>query len=238
MNRCLPATLAAVLAAASAAGAQQRTGADPTLNESFREPEVGRFVERFESESREVFARRREIVEALGLKAGMDVADVGAGTGLFTIPIAEAVGPEGAVFAVDIAPNFLRHIAGRAERAGLDNVCTVLGTQTSTQLPPDSVDLVYICDTYHHFEDPESSLRSIRRALRPGGRLVLIEFDRVEGSSSDFILEHVRDTRNGFVVEIQKAGFEAVRIEPAPSLGGSLAENFLAIFQLPEPSGE
>ena len=238
MNRSLPLALAALVAAATAADAQQRIGADPTLNESFREPEVGRFVERFESESREVFARRREIVEALGLEPGMDVADVGAGTGLFAIPIAEAVGPEGVVFAVDIAPNFLRHIAGRAERANLVNVCTVLGTQTSTQLPPDSVDLVYVCDTYHHFEDPESSLGSIRRALRPGGRLVLVEFDRVEGTSSDFILEHVRASRDGFVAEIQRAGFELIRVEPAPSLGGALAENFLAVFQVPAPAGQ
>ena len=232
------AMLALAVAPAARAQDRERPGDPAELNEAFREPDVGRFVERFESESREVFAHRREIVEALGLEPGMEVADIGAGTGLFTIPMAEAVGPEGAVFAVDIAPDFLRYIADRASGAGLVNVCTVLGTQESTQLPPASIDLAYVCDTYHHFEDPAASLASIRRALRPGGRLVVVEFDRREGESSDFVLGHIRADREQFVAEIEGAGFEKARVEPAPSLGGELEENFIAVFRKPDARPE
>ncbi|RUL87625.1 class I SAM-dependent methyltransferase [Tautonia sociabilis] len=226
--RLLVVFLALALAAPPAVRSQEITGAKPELNDSFREPDVERYVERFESESREVFTRRDEVVRALGLEPGMDVADVGAGTGLYTIPMAAAVGPRGAVFAVDIAPNFLRYIADRAKKEGLNNVCTVLGGQDSPNLPPASVDLVFICDTYHHFENPAAMLAGIHRALRPGGRLVVIDFDRKEGVSSEFILEHVRADRQTFLSEITSAGFElsAPEGEAAPEL----EENFFAVF--------
>ncbi|QDV33143.1 class I SAM-dependent methyltransferase [Tautonia plasticadhaerens] len=225
---------ALAMAVLPGARAQEIPGATPELNRSFQEPDVGQYVERFESESREVFTRRREVVAALGLRPGMDVADIGAGTGLYAIPIAEAVGPEGAVFAVDIAPNFLRHIAERSSKAGLLNVCTVLGTQDSPQLPPGSVDLAFICDTYHHFEDPAAMLGAIRRALRPGGRLVVIEFDRREGVSSEFILEHVRADASTFIEEISDSGFSVIELDGVPR--PELEENFFAMFvRTPEP---
>lgn len=219
-----------VLLLAAVAPAQERPGARPELNESFRDPDVGSYVERFESESREIFAHRIDILRAMALEPGMDVADIGAGTGLFTIPMAEAVGSEGAVYAVDIAPNFLQYIAGRADDAELTNVCTVLGTQNSTQLPPASVDLAFICDAYHHFEDPSASLASIHRAIRPGGRLFIVEFDKTD-ESRGFVKEHIRASRDVFVAEIKEAGFEAVSVEPAPGLGGKLKENFVAVFR-------
>lgn len=230
--RCLIAAIA--LAILPEARSQETPGAKPELNQSFQDPDVGQYVERFESESREVFTLRKEVVAAMGLRPGMDVADIGAGTGLYTIPIAEAVGPEGAVFAVDIAPNFLRHIADRSSKAGLENVCTVLGTQDSPQLPPASVDLAFICDTYHHFEDPAAMLGAIRRALRPGGRLVVIDFDRRAGVSSEFILEHVRADAGTFIREISDAGFSLISPEGVPL--PKFEENFLAFFsRLPAP---
>jgi len=212
-----------------AARAQEKPeGAPPSINETFRDPDVERFVQRFERESREVAALRDEMIAAMGLEPGMDVADIGAGTGLYTIPMAEAVGPEGAVYAVDIAPNFLNHIAERARKQNLENVCTVLGTQASVQLPPASIDLAFICDVYHHFENPAESLASIHRALRPGGRLVIVDFDRREGESSEFILDHVRADKQTFISEIVDAGFELVELdtERLPAF----EENFVAVF--------
>jgi SAM-dependent methyltransferase len=205
----------------------QEAGAPAELNRPFQAPDISSFAARFETESREVFANRDAIVAWLGLKPGMAVADVGAGTGAFTVPIARAVGASGTVFALDISPEFIRHIAERTETDGLANVVPVVCTQRSARLPARSVDLVFLCDTYHHFEHPAESLASIRKALRPGGSLVLIEFDRHDGAS-DFIKNHVRANPAEFTREIEAAGFR--RVDSPPITG--LKENFAARFRL------
>ena len=113
--------------------------------------------------------------------------DVGAGTGFYARLFAAQVGPEGKVYAVDIAPAFLKYIADRAKKDGQDKVITTIqGTQDDTKLPPNSVDLVFTSDTYHHLEKPAVVLASIHRALKSGGRLAVIDFDRHEGAS-DFV---------------------------------------------------
>src|SRR5262249_47970121 len=104
---------------------------DPKINEPFRKPNVREYIKKFEAEDREIYARRHEIVAALELKPGMAVADLGAGTGLFTRLFAERVGPSGKVYAVDIAPQFLEHIAANARKRGELQVSTVLGSQDS-----------------------------------------------------------------------------------------------------------
>ncbi len=227
MRRTLKITVV-VLCLAPWAMSQEPGGARPELNDAFRDPDVGSFVERFESESREVATLRDEVLAILAIEPGMRVADIGAGTGLYAIPMARLVGPEGAIFAVDIAPNFLLHIAGRARDEDLTNVCTVLGTQDSTQLPPGTLDLAFICDTYHHFEDPAAVLGSIYRAIKPGGRLVVIDFDRREGVSSPFIMDHVRADSQTFMQEIRDAGFRPVDLDDADL--PPFEENFMAIF--------
>lgn len=202
---------------------------DPKINEQFHKKGAARgFIERFESHDREVFARRGEIVDALQIEPGMSVADVGAGSGLFTRLFAERVGPEGKVFAVDVSREFLEHIARDAEKRRLKQVETVEGSQNATNLEPASVDLVFLSDVYHHFEDHEAMLDSIRRALKPGGTLILIEFDRVEGKSSDFVLKHIRADQAQFRKEIEAAGFE-----PAEGPEPELKENFFARFRKP-----
>ncbi|WP_169975031.1 class I SAM-dependent methyltransferase [Tautonia rosea] len=228
MIRSLAFTILLGSAIACPTKAQEKPGAPPELNEAFRDPDVDQFVERFESESREVATLQDEVLKILELKPGMRVADVGAGTGLYTIPMAQAVGAEGAVFAVDIAPNFLNYIARRAQQQQLINVCTVLGTQDSTQLPPETLDLVFICDTYHHFEDPAAVLGSIHRSMKPGARLVVIDFDRREGVSSPFIMEHVRADSQTFIQEIAATGFRPIDMEEIDL--PPFEENFMAIF--------
>ena len=135
--------------------------AEVEINKRFKKPDVPYFVKRFEREEREVYAGREKIVAACGLKPGMAVADVGAGTGLFTRLFAEKVGEKGRVFAVDISPEFLKRIKKISKAQGLTNVETVHCDQKSAKLPCDSVDLVFICDTYHHFEFPYKTMRSI-----------------------------------------------------------------------------
>jgi ubiquinone/menaquinone biosynthesis C-methylase UbiE len=98
----------------------------PGINDPYENANVNEWVERFEGESREIYRQRESIVAALGLKSGQAVADIGAGTGLFVPLLSEAVGPTGHVYAVDIVPEFVRHIEQRAKERGLTNVSSVL----------------------------------------------------------------------------------------------------------------
>lgn len=198
----------------------------PGINDSFRDPKVDEFVERFEIESREVFAKRKEIVAACQIKPGMTVADVGAGTGLFTRLFSDAVGKEGRVIAVDIAQNFLDHVAKFARAENRANIQTLLGSAQSTNLPESSVDLVYICDTYHHFEFPLKTLKTIHSALKPDGRLVLIDFIRIEGKSTDWTLNHVRAGQEVFEQEVLSSGFKKLREHK-----DDLSENYFVEFE-------
>jgi ubiquinone/menaquinone biosynthesis C-methylase UbiE len=166
----------------------------------------------------------------LELKPGMSVADIGAGTGLYTQIFAEAVGTAGSVHAVDISEPFLRHIARKAEKRGYKHITTHRGTQTSTSLPANAIDVAFVCDTYHHLEHPEKILASIHQALKPGGKLVVVEFDRHE-KASEFVRKHVRASKDVFIKEIEAAGFARVPIADPPKL----EENFVAVFRRVEP---
>lgn len=208
--------------------AAQEASVNPGINDSFRDPNVAEFAERFEVESREVYARRQQIVAACQLKPGETVADIGAGTGLFTRLFAEAVGPKGRVIAVDISPKFLDHIAATSREANLQNIETLLCPADSTGLAPSSIDLAFICDTYHHFEFPQKTMESLFRALRPGGRLILIDFRRVEGESSDWIMSHVRAGQEVFEAEITAVGFRKTHEDK-----DLLDDNYLVAFEKP-----
>src|SRR5262245_8003901 len=121
---------------------------------------VTQWVERFEREGREIYDRRTQIMQAAKVRPGLIVADIGSGSGLFTMLFADAVGPRGKVYAVDIVPEFLDYIQKRTAQAGIQNVQTVHCTERSVALPKNSIDLAFLCDVYHHFEYPQSSLAS------------------------------------------------------------------------------
>ena len=185
----------------------------PGVNERFlaEDLDVEGFVEIFEGESREVFVQRERIVEALAVSSGMTVADIGAGTGLFLPDFDREVGSEGRVYAVEIAPKFLEHLRERAEREGLARVEVVEGLEDSVELPAASVDLAFVCDTYHHFEYPQSTLASLYTAIRPGGSLVILDFERIPGKSRPWVLGHMRAGKEVSRREIESAGFEFER---------------------------
>lgn len=96
------------------------------------------------------------------------------------------------MYAVDIAKNFVEHINKISAESGRKNVEAVVCDEHSARLPENSIDLAFICDTYHHFEYPIDTLKSIHAALRPGGKIVIVDFARIEGRSTDWTLEHVR----------------------------------------------
>jgi len=207
----------------------QEKSVRPGINDSFRDPDVREFVERFEVESREVFNRREEILKACEIQLGQTVADIGAGTGIFTRLFSKAVGKDGNVIAVDISKNFLDHIESLARQQGQTNIGTLLCREDSTQLPANSVDVAYICDTYHHFEYPHKTMDSLFAALKPGGRVILVDFKRIEGESSDWTLTHVRAGQEVFEAEVLKSGF--VKMGENKEL---LKDNYFIVFQKPE----
>lgn len=227
-RRLLP-LLAAVIAAAMVVPLSAETPVtpvvEPEINQQYLSADPERWKGVFERDGRELYDRRLQIVDALQLQPGQSVADVGAGTGLFTMLFAERVGPQGRVYAVDISPTFIDAIQSRAADLGLDNVVPVINSQQTVGLPPGSVDLIFIADTYHHFEYPGMMLDSMRSALRPNGRLALIDFRRVPGLSSTWVMRHVRAGRAQVIEELAKAGFE-LEAEPLKLQG-----NYFLLFQ-------
>lgn len=223
------AALSQVLSATSPLVAQEKS-VRPGLNKSFEEGKVDEFVGRFEKEGRDVFDRRHEVIEALALRPGMVVADIGAGTGLYSRMFAQKVGEKGLVLAVDITEKFVKHVDDTARAQGVKNVKGVLCKPDSAELPDNSVDLAFICDTYHHFEFPEKTMRSIHKALKPGGQVVLIDFHRIEGKSTDWVLGHVRAGQEVFSREIVAAGFK--QVDEKKDL---LKESYFVRFEKVEP---
>lgn len=126
-------------------------------------------------ELREAQERTDLLIENLPLEANSVVADIGAGTGYFSFPIAARV-PQGRVLAVDIQPEMLALIEQRRTASGTANIETILGTERDTRLPADTIDVILIVDAYHEFNFPLEMGQSMAQALKPGGRLVLIEY--------------------------------------------------------------
>jgi len=181
---------------------------NPEINNHYKNPDVTQWQGVFERDGREIWDRRGDIIRHLRLQPGQAIADVGAGTGFFSLLMAREVGATGRVYAIDIAKNFVDASVQRAREQGLDNVIGVVNDQQSVHLAPASVDLVFISDTYHHFEYPQATLRSIHSALKPNGELVIIDFRRDASQSSSWVLDHVRADNQRVITEIKAAGFE------------------------------
>jgi len=131
------------------------------------------WLERIEREKEE---RGDLMLAELRLQPGMNVADIGAGTGYYTRRIAPRVGPQGKVYAVDVQPPMVRMLETAARQAGLSNIVPILGAADDTRLPARSIDLALMVDVYHELEFPHEVLASVVRSLRPGGRVVFVEY--------------------------------------------------------------
>jgi ubiquinone/menaquinone biosynthesis C-methylase UbiE len=152
---------------------------------------------------------------ALGIRPGQTVADIGAGSGYYTVRLAEAVGPGGRVFATDIQPEMLALIRKRLSETtpkGKESASVelVLGTQTESKLPDDAIDLALMVDVYHELAQPQAFLRSLKRALKRDGRLVLIEF-RKETGWVPIREEHKMSVREARM-ELEAEGFAFDRV--------------------------
>ncbi len=221
---------AGVMASALAQSNSVESNVNPGINARFVDPDLdtAEAAAGFESDTREVYTRRRDVMSTLGITPGMSVADVGAGSGFYVELMAEAVGPDGHVYAVEIAPNWIELLEQKVADERLNQVTVVEGTATSVELPADSLDLIFSSDTYHHFEFPQTSLQSIYSALRSGGRWVVLDYDRIPGVTPPGRMDHLRIGRAEAIAEIEAAGFV---LESEPDIG--LVDNYLAIFSRP-----
>ncbi|MEO8050431.1 MAG: methyltransferase domain-containing protein [Acidobacteriota bacterium] len=159
---------------------------------------------------RDAEERPDSLVNALEIPAGASVAEIGSGTGYFTWRLAEKVGPKGKVFAVDIQQKMLDLTAETVNKHHLSNVALVLGAENDPHLPAASLDLVFIANAYHEFSNPEAIITAVNRALKPNGRLVIVEF--AEGRAFGPQDKAERMTVNQIRAEIEPLGFELDRI--------------------------
>lgn len=149
---------------AAAAQAQPRKTSPPYTGD----------LSRFEAKDRAQKLQVERVMDILGIKPGVIVADIGAGSGWFTVRAARRTG-NGKVYAVDINPSFLQHIRERARREGFQNVQTILDNDHDPLLPPNSVDAVLLLKTYHEIAQPVPFLTNLRKALKPGARVGIID---------------------------------------------------------------
>jgi len=158
------------------------------------------WLERPEREAEEAPTKA---VAALQLRTGDVVADIGAGSGYYTMLLSAAVGPKGRVYATDLQPEMLALIRKKVEARRASNVELVLGSATESRLPDAALDLALMVDVYHELSEPQAFLKSLQRAIKPGGRLVLIEF-RKESADVPIREEHkmsVREARQELEAE-------------------------------------
>lgn len=162
----------------------------------------------YEGFSRDGWQQPERVIAELGIGPGDRVADLGAGSGYFTLRLAQAVGPEGRVYAVDVDEEMNEYLRSRVEQAGAANVEVIQGRFEDPLLPDGGVDLVLTVDTYHHIDDRPSYFRNLRRDLAPGGRVAVIDYD---GRKGWFVrwMGHFT-SRELLLREMAEAGYEVV----------------------------
>ena len=158
-----------------------------------------------------------KVMDAIGVKSGMYVAEIGAGQGRYVVQLAVRVGEQGKVYAEDIDASALRHLSQRCEKWNLQNVQAILGEIDHPQLPPAELDVIFIISSYHHFDDPITLLKNARSALKPQGVLAIGEWIPREGHQG-------YNTPEQMEAQMKQAGYKLDRIETL------LEKNFMYIY--------
>ena len=171
--------LAAVLALSACSRAAPVTTTDPPgtyMGRTLASPMSYQGADWLERADRETTEQPEHVLDVLRLKEGMTVADVGAGSGYFTVRIAKRIGARGRLLATDLQPEMLDMLRTKVKAANLTNVVPVLSTESDAKLPRKELDLVLMVDVYHELPKPAATLAQVRAALRPEGRLALVEY--------------------------------------------------------------
>jgi cyclopropane fatty-acyl-phospholipid synthase-like methyltransferase len=196
----LTALTAAIALTTPLAAAQQHQPSKPDhMDHKFDDP--ARFARSFDDPARDAWQMPARVIEALQLKPGTSVADIGAGTGYFSMRLARVAGT--AVFAADIEPKMVEYLKQRAQKEQLPNVTAVLAGASSPNLPQ-PVDVILVVDTYHHLPNRVTYFRDLRKSLKPGGRIAIVDFrkDAPEGPPA-----HFRFTPQQIQDEMTQAGY-------------------------------
>jgi ubiquinone/menaquinone biosynthesis C-methylase UbiE len=164
-----------------------------------------------EGPDRDAWQMPDEVMDALNIADGSHVADIGAGGGWFTVRLARRVGPNGVVYAEDVQPQMLEAIRRRVDREGLRNVRTIRGDAADPRLPPKSVEAVLMVDTFHEFSNPVAVLRGLAAALKPGGRVGVVDFAKAGGGPGPPTEDRVDESR--VIEEAEAAGLVLLRRE-------------------------
>ena len=181
--------------------AQQPPPAKPDhMNHKFDDP--ARYAKSFDDPSREAWQMPARVIDALQLKTGMKVADIGAGTGYFSTRLARVPGVS--VFAVDIEPKMIDYLKQRAQKEQLSNVTAVLAGAASPNLP-EPVDVILIVDTYHHLPNRPAYFLELKKSLKSGGRIAIVDFRK---DAPDGPPLHFRFTPQQIQDEMKQAGYE------------------------------
>lgn len=163
------------------------------------------YIALLEDPARDAYQKPHEVVTALGLHAGERIADIGAGAGYFSLRFARHVGSGGRVFAVDIDPAMVVHLNEKIRDAGLDNIQSILALPDDPLLARASVDLVFICETWHHLASRPHYLQVLKTVLKPGGRVVIIDFQKRDTPVGPPM--EMRVSRADVIAELQGSGF-------------------------------
>jgi predicted methyltransferase len=208
-RRLAPPLWGLVLAAVAAALTPSLAGAQETRRPAAVMGWTG--ADWLERPGRDDEQRPDEIIRTMGLRDGDVVADLGAGTGYFTRRLARSVAPSGRVYAVDIQPEMIALLKRHVEKAGLTNVVPVLGEGDDPKLPKGALDWILLVDVYHELQHPKAMLARMREALKPTGRIALVEY-RLEGTTALHIREAHRMSPKQVAAEWQPAGFRLVKL--------------------------
>lgn len=197
-----------------------------TSNDKFLQEDldVKLWQERFENRDRDVYQNREKIIEALDLQPGQVVADIGAGTGFYLKMISTKVGMTGKVVAVDLSPSFVSFLRARGKKEKINNLEVIQGSVTSTNLPENSIDKIFVVDTYHHFDNKDEMLRDFSTIIKPGGEVIIIDFDSHKKSDT-WVAKHTAQTQKD-VIDMVSKHFTFVK---ESKIG--LSDNFMLHFK-------
>jgi len=164
------------------------------------------YIARLEDPMRDAYQKPQEVTKALNIKEGEVIADIGAGSGYFTFGLARPVGEKGRVYAVDVSPDMIVHLNRRVRDLNLKNVVTILCAPDDPLLADASVDRFFICDTWHHIGGHAKYLALVKRMLKPGGQVIMVDFKKAKTPVGPPM--EIRIDRDDLVREMEANGFQ------------------------------
>ncbi len=164
------------------------------------------YISFLDDPQRDAYQKPHEVIMALGLKQGEVIADIGAGSGYFTFRLAQHVGETGRVYAVDVSPDMILHLNQRIRDMKVKNVVTILSTPDDPLLMDGSIDRFFICDTWHHIQNQQHYLALMKKMLKPGGQVIMIDFQKKESPVGAPM--EMRIAREDLIKQMEANGFK------------------------------